>query len=146
MNAVQRKRLLNVAKALRESPEPKAFTMGAFCDYFCGTPACALGHYASRRDLQRVLRVQQVAEYYNEETGKSEPWFEMCNNEGYITGYDDEAAVLGHFGITVEESDELFGSEGCGDAQTPKQAARYIERFVARKEREAARARAGLAQ
>lgn len=132
MNAVQRKRLLNVAKALRESKAAKEFTMGNYCDPECGTPHCALGHYASRRDLQRLLKLTAFA------YGVDDWSFDITTVDGGLTGYD-APVVLDHFGITEEEAGGLFnGDDGCGGAKTPKQAARFIERFVARKEREAA--------
>lgn len=70
-NERQDRRLLNVARALRESPNPKAFTMlrfvhgddsfsntvGSAADW-CGTPACALGHYGSRTDLQKIVKIR----------------------------------------------------------------------------------------
>src|SRR6187551_2522759 len=51
---VQYKRLMNVAKALRESPNAGRFDMGCYIHSgseeegeknWCGSPACALGHY-----------------------------------------------------------------------------------------------------
>lgn len=44
-----KERLMLVVRALREDPDPENFTMWKFSK--CRTPACALGHYASRRDL-----------------------------------------------------------------------------------------------
>lgn len=113
-------RLLKVARALRESKRPKWFNMGQY-GYDCGSPACALGHYASRRDLQRAFKL-------------------MGNNikadgvREFVAYY--EPAVYEHFGITAEESSELFCAHGCGEATTAKQAARYIENFVKRMERQ----------
>lgn len=134
MEAIYKKRLLNVARALRESPKPKAFTMRFYvrgnegdCDdtshNWCGTPACALGHYAARTDLQRLMRILNGEAVYRESIN------------GYGICYAD-ACVVKHFGIYWSEADRLFGPEGCGNAKTTKQAARYIERFVARKEKE----------
>lgn len=133
MEAIYKKRLLNVARALRESPKPKAFTMHCYVggdtwDFdtshnWCGTPACALGHYAARTDLQRLMRILNGKAVYRESIYGSS----IC--------YADEC-VLKHFGIYWSEAGCLFGSEGCGNAKTTKQAARYIERFVARKEKE----------
>ena len=59
---IYRQRLLNVVRALRESPKPKAFSMdwygyGPNEAFPCGTPQCALGHYAAREDLQDFLRL-----------------------------------------------------------------------------------------
>lgn len=138
MNKVHKRRLLNVARALRESEIPKAFTMrmytherdfagGCGCDQCvrecveriaalpsgttCRTPACALGHYYARPDLQRLGRIDDA---------------------GKIPYVYDDPPVLRHFGLTYAEATELFAGHGCGDARTPMQAAQYIERFVAR--------------
>lgn len=114
MNA---KRLLNVAKALRESPAPDQFTMGQYA-HRCGTPACALGHYAARHDLQGQFVLHQ-------------------GHDGiFCVGADDDDVpyhdrrVLHHFGIDGEDAERLFGPTGCGSAKTPIKAAEYIERFV----------------
>ena len=109
---MNKERLLNVAKALRESPNPDAFTMRTIA-HPCGTPGCALGHYAARRDLQDAFNLDHA---------------------GYLTSISDESPFeteLKHFGISEEQEDELFGAWGCADAKTPLAAAEYIERFVA---------------
>lgn len=136
MNQVQAKRLLNVAKALRESAVPRLFTMAHWgygadevtspqADKGCGTPACALGHYASRRDLQRAFKLDEDG---------------LVNDASdYSVGFDVEKRspeIEEHFGLSRSEPSELFGPEGCGHAKTVKEAARYIERFVKRKQRE----------
>ncbi len=141
MNKVQAKRLLNVAKALRESQVPKAFTMSCFVnteDYlgdrfgsvpegFCGTPGCALGHYGARPDLQKLMEIKVYADndaclvYKRQDPG-----------EEYDVSQEDRR-VQDHFGIDLQESHELFDFDGCGEAKTPKAAAQYIERFVKHK-------------
>jgi hypothetical protein len=138
MNKVHQKRLLNVAKALRESANPEAFTMewfvhgdteqrdqGRVSPFSCGTPACAIGHYAARRDLQRELKIvvrEGDAEVVDSRRLPATCW-----------------SVHEHFGVTPDESRDLFAYAGCGGAKTPKAAARYIERFVARKVKEASK-------
>jgi len=134
MNARHKQRLLNVARALRESPDPTAFTMREFGKN-CGTPACALGHYACRPDLQRT--------------------FELVNSSVRMVGSQmpvrlSEGPVTKHFGFerhnpvpfsgesTYPETYELFSSVGCGNAQTAGEAADFIEMYVAMKEGEAA--------
>lgn len=130
----QKNRLLNVAKALRESANPEAFTMEAygyddsgqieiFGDNYktkyasCGTPACALGHYASRTDLQHTFKLKMDGEIYG--------------IDGTHLWYDQ--AVLDHFGIDSNESELLFAVDGCGNAKTNIQAAKFIEKFVKNK-------------
>ena len=140
MKAIHQKRLLNVAKALRESPKPAAFSMENYGEdgtkglpenskskKACGSPACALGHYAARLDFQRTFRlVFSWDDFPTIHAGKREV--------GYIS---DE--ILAHFGITEDDAEELFSGDGCGRAKSPKGAALYIERFVARKLRENSR-------
>lgn len=121
---MNKERLLKVAKALRESPKPKAFTMAQFgyyaasADHKCGTPACSIGHYAARRDLQRTLRLSRLGE--------------LTDNDGCSVWFSDDI-VCEHFGIEHSQAVMLFdGYTGCGKATTAKQAAKFIERFVAR--------------
>ena len=122
MTKVQKKRMLRVARALRESPNPKGFTMSCYVDpNFCGTPACALGHYGSRRDLQKTLKVQIFAD-------KVTARLVFCS-DGVPAYYDDEK-IMEHFGIDYEQTLDLFGPDGCGKAKTPAKAADFIEDFV----------------
>lgn len=124
MNAIHKKRLLNVARALRESPNPEDFTMTQY-GYDCGTPACALGHYAARRDLQRVASLQDNTPYG--------AWLNLAGYGYQLVDFDSEG-IQKHFGIARDECHKLFSSRGCGNAKTAIAAAQYIERFVARKE------------
>lgn len=119
MNA---QRLLNVARALRESPNPEMFTM---CEYgrSCGTPACALGHYAARQDLQNHLALVKK----DKETFPVS--YLSLAKKNYPISYHDRS-VLDHFGIDQWQATKLFGSCGCGGAKTAEAAAEYIERFV----------------
>lgn len=125
---VYRDRLLNVCRALDESPNQSDFHMGSYGDYgarcgflwlgrSCGTPCCALGHYAGRGDLQRSFNLDKDGT--------------LRFGKRSIEYYSDE--VLAHFGLTNEEAIELFGCQGCNDAQTPAEAIAYIRAFVNRK-------------
>jgi len=117
---MNKKRLLLVAKALRQSKRPKEFTMRVF-GRNCGTPCCALGHYAVRHDLQSVFSLNKFG-YLRRVKGR----------EDGVSGINDHA-ILKHFGITDEQSQELFrGERGCGGALTAIAAAEYIEAFVER--------------
>ena len=113
-------RLLNVARALRESPAPERFYMGKYT-HACGTPACAFGHYAARTDLQSLFRITDTGEI---QVKKSDGW-EWPVTIGVHT--------MTHFGIDRGEWGDLFSARGCANAKTPLQAARYIEDFVRRK-------------
>jgi hypothetical protein len=117
---MNKERLLKVARALRESREPKKFTMEKY-GHSCGTPACALGHYASRRDLQHTF-VLKTDEY-----GGCSVYNKSDHHAGYLSGEAEE-----HFGLDELQIHLLFGPGGCGGAKTTKQAARFIEKFVAR--------------
>ena len=127
MKYEHRKRLLNVAKACRETKYPNKFDMTAFA-HPCGTPACALGNYAARRDLQRtftLLRSCDSGTYWLGVKDAGEP------GGLRIAGFDDDA-VEEHFGVNFKEARELFNAGGCNKARTGNEAAEYIERFVER--------------
>ena len=117
MNHTQAQRLLNVATALRESVTPEDFTMLRYGNP-CGTPACALGHYASRRDLQKTFRLEIKR--------RSDV---VLDEDGHALWYD-HSSIQDHFGIDQAEAEYLFSGGGCGGAETTDQAATYIERFL----------------
>lgn len=106
--------LQNVAKACRESQNPDKFDMAIY-GWGCGTPGCALGHYAARRDLQDLL---------------------MLSKDGDLQFTDERHAsrlfpeVLQHFDLNINQLDELFNIDGCNNARTPEEAATYIEEFI----------------
>ena len=112
--AFKPERLRNVVKALRESPSPEEFTMEHYA-WDCGTPGCALGHYAYRTDLQDA--------FFLDESGTIQTAGRGCLI----------STSCFHFGITAQEEIELFSSKGCGVANTAEQAALYIENFIQRK-------------
>lgn len=114
---MNKERLLNVAKALRETNFSDEFTMNRF-GHSCGTPACALGNYAVRRDLQSAFSLSKDGS--------------LRRRRGRIDLGIDDDAVLEHFGITFQQSKELFAQTGCGNAESAGEAATYIERFVAK--------------
>lgn len=155
MNKTQSKRLLNVARALREAhAAKKKFDMSRYVfgdenavdfgsyDYesrcsvdarnkeenFCGTPACALGHYGARTDLQRIMKVS----YNTHSFGVKFADLVFFGTKDESVNYDDDR-LEDHFGLNSSEMRELFDYDGCGDAKTSLQAAKYIERFVAKK-------------
>lgn len=80
----------------------------------CGTPACALGHWAVANP-DRWTIVQGSPQ----------------NRNNRITFYQ---AVDDEFGLTENDYDDLFAVDGCGGARTSKQAANYIRAFVARRQ------------
>lgn len=130
--------LLACAQAVREAAKPENFSMALYgwTRWFavdadrgdmeineCGTPACVIGHYASRQDLQNVLILR----------GNRLIW----KQSDVAVSYADPA-VLDYFGLDDLQADELFGSEGCGEAESPSDAADYIEDWVATYQRELA--------
>lgn len=158
MNKIQAKRLLNVAKALREAhAAKKKFTMekwvfGDSCSIesvydekegryvyrnteanFCGTPACALGHYAARTDLQRLLKIVVKKGSDGLSTAQLGFFGQKADVERNCPTYDDNK-FFEHFGLDHDGMEELFGGDGCGEAKTALQAAKYIERFVKQKQ------------
>jgi hypothetical protein len=126
LSPLHAQRLLNVARACRESPFADKFTMRRHVTP-CGTPACAFGNYAARPDLQSEYTIELTpshdGQFYANEGVK---W------RGHPCTYDDQI-VRDHFGLEYEEIEELFGELGCGKAKTNIQAAEYIERFVAQR-------------
>lgn len=135
--SVFEQRLRNLIVALRESPAPDAFTMKYYgyigrnpwwdlplpkdyqesvqTQYPCKTPACVLGHYAARQDLQDVFKLTQ------------------CGTLDYGCNFSFYTVLYQHFGLSDKECDELFGSYGCGRAHTTGEAITYIEQFITRK-------------
>jgi hypothetical protein len=111
---MNRERLLNVAKALRESNDPRDFSMEFYGHVNCNTPACALGHYAHRTDLQDALILVNGC---------------VRQSDGHYASYWT-ALVREHFDIDRDEVEALFSDSGCGNASTAIEAAEFIERFV----------------
>lgn len=109
-------RLLNLIKALQESPAPERFTMDDYV-HPCGTPACVLGHYAARSDLQDFL------------TAPRDGWQEVQTTSGERVPYWDQL-VLQHFDIAYSQACELFSTYGCGRAKTVDEAIAYLRRFI----------------
>jgi hypothetical protein len=82
----------------------------------CGSPCCALGHYAWRRDLQQTFELIHASVYSLIDDA------EDCCFDGSV--------ICEHFGLTRNEANALFSERGCGQAITALDAARYIERFA----------------
>lgn len=131
MTKLQARRLMNVARACRESKTPQLFSMRQYVNGecfsdarvgSCNTPGCALGHYGFRPDLQQLLKYSSTWLTYAD-TGRDIGVFETDTQI-------PDARILEHFGIDADDAVALFSSEGCDGATTPGQAARYIERFV----------------
>lgn len=85
----------------------------------CGTPACAMGHYALATEADFRISPYGAG------------WWFTNRSDGRILLIDDFAKS--EFCLEDHESWELFSGSGCGNAKTAKQAAAYIRRFVDRK-------------
>lgn len=123
--AVFRQRLLNAAQSVldydhsEDKVVPGEIYMGSYIKP-CGAPACVLGHYAAREDLQDDFRVQY--------RGIISRWQLTDGGLGY-----DSIQVRAHFNIRLDESLALFGEYGCGNAKHPEQVSEFINNFVAKK-------------
>jgi len=124
-------RLQNVAKAIREG-DPEDFRMNIYMNN-CGTPACALGHYAARTDLQNVFGLSRISDRSLGPVGTV-----ICLDGSYTIMQTPFTVAAEHFDITITETIELFAGDGCGkndnELITAKQAITYIEDFIARHE------------
>jgi len=89
----------------------------------CGTPACALGHWAAAHP-ERGWR-------FKEQDTRAE-----LTGVGLYQGdtWAMDAAET-EFGLTLEEAWALFGPHGCGGAKSARGAAAYIREFVRRRAR-----------
>lgn len=117
MNREQAQHLLDVADVMR-SLNSKKITLECTFDmryeFLCGTPSCCLGHYS-------------VSEY---ESPFSIGDVDILDSLP-VPVHGDESQHW--FGITRHEAIHLFGARGCNSAQTPVEAAEYIENFLDQK-------------
>lgn len=110
-------KILDTADALHKKRGERPYYQGAII-HPCGTPACAIGHYAAHTPSRfRVNKRDESVSYLPS------------------TILDDHEARIAQaeFGISFDEGIEVFGWSGCGKARTAKQAAKYIRSFVRRK-------------
>lgn len=119
--AVGNRRLLRLAKILdtadalhRKRKEP-AYSQENWT-HPCGTPACALGHYAAHTPSR---------------------WFFEHGFPKIKAGIGGSWAATEEFGLSDDNVAEIFSSRGCGGAKTAKQAAKYIRAFVKRRQKAA---------
>ncbi len=133
MNKRYLKRLTNLARIARDAQKAESllskvrrFTMhrwgyGADKGETCGTPACLLGHYAARIDVQRRFSLRKDGEVRTHGKGR------------YANSLIQRAAD--HFGITFDDAHAMFGNSqapGANQAKSPAGAAQYVERFIER--------------
>lgn len=110
--------ILDVADAQHRKKKEPTYVQNATI-HDCGTPACALGHWAAANKRR----------------------FKYDRRSGIVALLDDPeniaVSVIGarEFDLSMGQAVELFSGWGCGEARTAKQAARYIRTFVKRVER-----------
>jgi hypothetical protein len=115
------RRLLRLAAYLREHARRQDFEMHVQVNE-CGTPACAFGHYASMPRTPFKIG-----------TSSRNQFMHVMHRGSQRSAFFGDKESCDHFGVSYAEVRELFDFCGCGCADTPKQAARYIERFVQRR-------------
>lgn len=127
------KRLLLAAQATRETKHPNQFTMELYGIEECNTPACVLGNYAFRTDLQRTFKLA-IFTYtldWSPGEGKGIAIYRAEDGPTNISRLDcDAPSIQAHFALTQPQAIDLFAYNGCGRAQTPEEAAEFIEKFV----------------
>lgn len=111
--------ILAVADKTHKQAGKPGYDQGNYAHH-CGAPACALGHYA----------------VHTPQRFKLDSYFGGVVDLNGNCVYDDSPQILKEFGIDEYESDNIFGGWGCGDAQTGKEAAKFIRAFVKRKLKE----------
>ncbi len=124
---MNRENFEKLLKANREAPA-ELFDMALFCGMPtpCGTPACLLGNYALRTDLQSTFFVCAAVHTSF-----------RCPGCLRATGHDETVWVDGnevceHFDITQKQAGRLFAEDGCNNARTDRDAAiAYLEHFMA---------------
>lgn len=86
--------------------------------YPCGSPACVLGHYATKFPRRGL--------YLSRNGGL---WARGRGVEDFPIVYDS-TVVCDHFGITDVDANNLFSPWGCGGAKNRREAIRYIKEFI----------------
>lgn len=120
-----------------EGADPADFDMDTY-GHRCGTPACVLGHFAARTDLQDIfLLVRATSEWHDGRPLVQTTYGWSCDIDG--------TEVCGYFGISQQQAFELFGpykyefdedgearvsAGGCGGAKTPLQAIAFLRKFI----------------
>jgi hypothetical protein len=103
-----------------EGVKPKQFDMTVYA-HKCGTPACVLGHFAARKDLQKKFKFNHKGDAFSAA---------VLLVKGGTAVYHEDDEVLEYFGITPAQSEYLFGCEGKNEHATPAQMRRQIRKFI----------------
>ena len=86
----------------------------------CGTPACALGHWAAANPDRWYIGLDSLGDAHI-----------FCRSNDSLDL--DEASCL-EFSLSSREAVRLFGLSGCNHARTAKDAATFIRSFVRSRE------------
>lgn len=111
--------ILDVADAEHRKRGEPAYAQ-AIVTHACGSPACAIGHWAASNK-----RRWGVSLFGTSVKLLKGPY-----------AHDMFSSIEHEFDLSELEAEEIFESYGCGGAKTAKQAAKYIRKFVARKQKE----------
>lgn len=131
--ALGRQRLLFLADVLdiadkgHELSDERTYSQKVFV-HPCGAPACALGHYAAQ--FPRRFRIKPPGGVFNSNGSIID-----ALTDAPTLHFNNSETIRNEFAITETEADELFSSSGCDHAATSEEAANYIRKFVARKDR-----------
>lgn len=109
------KRLLNVVRALLDSPNPDKLPHEIY-GHLDQAPPGALWHYVSRKDLQKTFRCD------------SNGWMIVLKTETLIT----RDFLEKHFSLANFEAINIFTVAGCR-VRTANEIAKYIYDFVKRR-------------
>ena len=103
-----------------EGVKPKQFDMTVYA-HACGTPACVLGHFAARKDLQSKFKFNDKCDRFSAAI--------LSKKTGQAVYHEDDE-VLEYFGINDAQSEYLFGCEGKNEHATPAQMRQRIRKFI----------------
>jgi hypothetical protein len=127
MKKVHERRFENLIKATLEAPK-ELFNMGMFAQS-CGAPACLLGNYGDRTDLQRTFILAR--------SPRNEHLYLKLRSRTALIVFENGKEVSEHFGITEDEASALFCPDGCNNAHTNRaKAIKYVRAFIKRKKAE----------
>lgn len=111
--------ILDRADALHRKQHEPTYNQSRFF-HSCGTPACAMGHWATHNPRRWGVDTEQYRDSY-----EHLPRFRSGGS--VITG------GMADFALWCGEYDDIFGDQGCDNARTGKQAAKFIRQFVAQR-------------
>lgn len=119
---MNKERLLALA-ALVEPIDEKNYDQAEYT-FYCGTPACSLGHWAAAHpERWRFISMVQGGNFAPRLPVLTDPKDPGAKCEPAY-------AAMEEFDLTYEQAMNLFGGYGCDSAEDGASAAAYIRRFV----------------